>query len=318
MKMVDLYCGGGLVSLSLAGIGFKVILGVDNNSTALKFYKLNAPHSKAELSTLGPETDFEWPPDDDDIFVWASPPCTDISSAQTRPVGSGELILRWTVKELSKRYKTWVVETSNTDRVKKELAALKETYSFSWTRVCASEMGSPQTRRRIFIGPIWLIERLNAWPRVQRPVSVREAFTQAGIVPRGDFVKNNSSSREGTNLRPISMPSFTICASRQINWGNGSGETIACMNVAEGACLMGFGNDLNLQLGAKDAQRVLGNGVCRQVAEVVGKCARGDEPPTPENQPQNETELLKKRVNELEERTRDLERKIARLEKCND
>lgn len=167
--------------------------------------------------------------------MWASPPCTDISSAQTKPTGSGELILRWTVQELSRALEA----------------------------------------------------------------------AQVGLAPHADFVKNNSSSKDGTNLRPIALPSFTICASRQINWANGAGETTACMNVGEGACLMGFGGDLRLLLGGqsragKDAQRVIGNGVCRQVAEVIGRCARGDEPPKPEEQPPSETELLKRRVNELE------------------
>lgn len=57
MRVIDLFCGCGGISLGFKRAGFEIIMGIDNNDHALKTYKENFPEAEiynGDISQLDP------------------------------------------------------------------------------------------------------------------------------------------------------------------------------------------------------------------------------------------------------------------------
>ena len=280
---MDIFCGGGLFSYAARAAGMKVIFGVDNESSALLIFKANFPEAKAVCATVGPGSDDEvtTPGPAPNRHIHLSPPCTQISSANTacRDKQYGISALKWAIETAMSGYESWSIETVVSGSSHSVVNPLKEKHKtdglFDSTELDSQDFGDPQSRRRLILGPKWLIDALRAAPTTP-VVSVREAYKRAKMpIPSGaTHTKNASTSKDGSNVRPLERPSFTVCAARANSFCRSDGQTVKSMSSEQSRVLMGLDSSFELRGKAVDSQRVLGNGVTFNVARAIALAAQ--------------------------------------------
>ena len=139
----------------------------------------------------------------------------------------------------------------------------------------AADYGVGSNRVRLIASTPAVIRALKERP-VQR-VSVAEAFAAAGLPLPAEYIKSNTSNRDGTPcMRSTQQPAFTVTASHPLIWCTRAGATVRCLTVAESAALMGFPPDWKLPLGSRAGLRAVGNAVPPPLAKAVMTCAVTD------------------------------------------
>jgi site-specific DNA-cytosine methylase len=274
-RWYDLFCGGGLAAYGARAVGFEIVRGVDHNPDAIAAFQRNFPEAEAKLRTLGEESEAQWPDPVARIHVHLSPPCGELSSAKAGPRDAeGAALLRWSIEQaVGRKYASWSVETVVSPETKPIVAALVAAHPkhVASAQIDAANLGSPQSRVRLIVGPPALIDRLRRTPCPPR-VSIRQAYEAAGIPTRAPYVKNHSVPPA---LRSIEDVTPTVCASRALIWCDYRAETVKCMNSADSRLLMGLDSGYALCGKHYVDQRVLGNGVCFHVARGIAQAAMG-------------------------------------------
>lgn len=160
MRVVDLFCGCGGLSLGFQKAGFKIAAAFDNWDDAITVYhnNFNHPVIKLDLSNIdhSVETISKFKPQ----MIIGGPPCQDFSSAGKRDEdgGRGDLTVCY-AKIISVIRPQWFV-MENVDRImktgklKNAIDVFKESgYGLTKTVLNASLCGVPQRRKRfIMIG----------------------------------------------------------------------------------------------------------------------------------------------------------------------
>lgn len=165
-NVVDLFCGAGGLSYGFERAGFNVLLGVDNDTAALKTFEFNHKNSK---SICGDITQISY----DDIrnvigeqnidIIVGGPPCQGMSLSGPRKFEDprNRLYLSYIrlVKEIQP--KAFVIEnvpglvTLFGGEIKNNIIHefRKMGYIIEYRILCSSDYGVPQTRRRVvFVG----------------------------------------------------------------------------------------------------------------------------------------------------------------------
>jgi DNA (cytosine-5)-methyltransferase 1 len=158
MRVVDLFCGCGGLSLGFQKAGFEVVAAYDKWETALKVYRLNFGHPAQcmDLSDVGASAIaidmFE--PD----MIIGGPPCQDFSSAGKRNEdgGRGDLTIHFAQIINRVRPKWFVMENvariTKTQKLVEAKAIFKKAgYGLSQHVLDASLCGVPQQRKRFFL-----------------------------------------------------------------------------------------------------------------------------------------------------------------------
>lgn len=89
MKIADLFCGCGGLSLGFSMAGFEIVSGYDNWETALETYRLNFPHKAELLDLKNVEHSVDILQKDGVDMIIGGPPCQDFSSAGKRNENNG-------------------------------------------------------------------------------------------------------------------------------------------------------------------------------------------------------------------------------------
>jgi len=164
LSVIDLFAGCGGLSRGFMDAGFNIILGVDNDETALKTFQrnhgntatLNADLSSAETYVMMDEflTGFKV-----DIIT-AGPPCQGFSLTGPRKFDDPRNSLYLAVFEAVNRYKPKVFIVENVpgmaslykSEIKKEVVRRFENlgYVVRADVLCAADYGVPQIRKRLF------------------------------------------------------------------------------------------------------------------------------------------------------------------------
>ncbi|MDE6126112.1 MAG: DNA cytosine methyltransferase [Muribaculaceae bacterium] len=158
MRVVDLFCGCGGLSLGFEKAGFEVVAGYDNWAAAIKVYTRNFSHpinqvdlsdvevASGHISTYTPE------------MIIGGPPCQDFSSAGLRNEdnGRGDLTLSYARIIAKVKPKWFVMENVSTITRTRKLTEAKEIfasagYGMTQTILDASYCGVPQKRKRFFL-----------------------------------------------------------------------------------------------------------------------------------------------------------------------
>lgn len=158
MKVVDLFCGCGGLSLGFEQAGFDVVAGIDNWDAALDVYRLNFDHAvrKADLMDVDKVVPLvsSFMPD----MIVGGPPCQDYSSAGSRDENGGRAILTVRYAEVVARVRpAWFVmeNVSNILKYSKVFEAMdifhESGYGLSYRVLDASLCGVPQKRKRFFM-----------------------------------------------------------------------------------------------------------------------------------------------------------------------
>lgn len=160
MRVVDLFCGCGGLSLGFQKAGMNVVAGFDNWDDAIAVYKQNFSHPVFKLDLSDVETAVKnIEPFSPDMII-GGPPCQDFSSAGKRDEnnGRGDLTISYAKIVATVRPRYFMME--NVARIVKtqKLTEAKKIfyeagYGLTETVLDASHCGVPQKRKRyVMIG----------------------------------------------------------------------------------------------------------------------------------------------------------------------
>lgn len=158
MRIVDLFCGCGGMSLGFQEAGYDIAAAFDNWDKAMAVYRLNFDHPaiKLDLSDAEPAAESIMPYEPDMII--GGPPCQDFSSAGKRDEdnGRGGLTVSYAKIISLVRPKWFVMENvtriAGTNKLKESLEIFRQSgYGLSQFILDASLCGVPQSRKRFFL-----------------------------------------------------------------------------------------------------------------------------------------------------------------------
>ena len=158
MKIVDLFCGCGGLSLGFQNAGFEIVAAYDKWQAALSVYQKNFEHECKMLDLSNVEDCVAEIESKHPDMIIGGPPCQDFSSAGKRDEdnGRGDLTVNYAQIINRIRPKWFVME--NVERITKTKKLIdakkifKEAgYGLSWQVLDASKCGVPQKRKRFFM-----------------------------------------------------------------------------------------------------------------------------------------------------------------------
>ena len=249
MRLVDAYCGTGGWSAGAVAAGCTPILGIDCDEKPLQLWAANcAPYGgRAACATLGTAEPVDWPEAAPDVHVHLSPPCTCLSKARAGSASAASVAaalegVRSAVQLVLERgYASWSLENVATPAV---VACVRELAQRHPARVAfvvldAANYGCSSNRVRLIASTPEVIKKVKEQP--VRRVSVADAFAAAELPLPAEFLKSNTTNRDGSAaVRSVQQPAFTVTASHSLMWCTRDGATLRCLTVAESALLMGF------------------------------------------------------------------------------
>lgn len=162
MRVVDLFCGCGGLSLGFEMAGMEVVAGFDNWPDALTVYRNNFRHPAIRADLMNVEASVEsiraFVPD----MIIGGPPCQDFSSAGKRDEnnGRGDLTVSYAQIIAKVRPRWFVMENvqriTKTQKLKDALKIFHDAgYGTSYTILNAALCGVPQRRKRfVMIGKL--------------------------------------------------------------------------------------------------------------------------------------------------------------------
>ncbi len=289
MKVVDLFCGCGGLSLGFTKAGYEIIGAFDWWDDALAVYNANFTHiaNKLDLSNvkLATETISAMNPD----MIIGGPPCQDFSSAGKRNEnnGRGDLTVSY-AKIIANVRPTWfvmenVARITKTQKLKEALDILRDAgYGLTQTVLDASLCGVPQKRKRfVMIGKLGAADEFISQElsngQTSKPMTLADYFgDKLGIdyyyrhprsyVRRGIFSVNEPSP----TIRGVNRP---MPAGYEIHHNDPikSKEGIRSLTTIERAQIQTFPKDF-IFLGSKTNQeQMIGNAVPVNLAYYLGE-----------------------------------------------
>ena len=268
MRVVDAFSGTGGWSAGAIAAGCTPILGIDSDEKPLRLWATNCPDGRAACAAIGTGEAVDWPAADADVHVHLSPPCTSLSkaragSASATSVAAALDAVRWCLNlVLAKGYVSFSLENVATPAVQSLVAEYTQRHPDRIAAVVldAADYSIASNRVRLIVSTPGVVRRLKEMP-VQR-VSVADAFAAAELPLPAEFLKSNTSNRDGTPcVRSVQQPSFCVTASHPHVWCDRAGVTVRCLTPSESAVLMGFPRSWRLPLGSRVGMKAVGNAV---------------------------------------------------------
>ena len=321
MRVIDAFCGAGGWSAGAVAAGCTPVIGIDSDATPLKLWATNCTAGRAVCATIGVDV-VDWPEAAPDVHLHLSPPCTSLSkaragSAPATSVAAALDAVRWCVQlMLDKGYTSWSLENVATPAVVACVAELARQHPdrVAHLTLDAADYGVGSNRVRLIASTPALIKALAELP-VQR-VSVAEALAAAGLPLPAEYIKSNTSNRDGTPcMRSVQQPAFTVTASHPLIWCTRAGATVRCLTVVESAALMGFPPDWVLPSGSRAGLRAVGNAVPPPLARAVMACAAAAAaPPAPPAPHAPHARCASNELTTLRRKLRRLTKRVCALE----
>jgi len=289
MKVVDLFCGCGGLSLGFQNAGYDIVAAFDKWDAALAVYRMNFNHSVEEMDLSNVQASAiaidSFEPD----MIIGGPPCQDFSSAGKRDEdgGRGNLTINFAQIVSYVRPKWFVME--NVARIEKTQKLIdakkilkKAGYGLSQHVLDASYCGVPQKRKRFFlIGKLYEMDGFME-PFIDNglsasPMTMRDYFGDSlGIkyyyrhprsyVRRGIFsIDEPSPTVRGVN-RP--MPAgYQIHANDPVK----SKEGIRPLTTSERSYVQTFPRSFRFVGNKTDVEQMIGNAVPVNLGTFVAK-----------------------------------------------
>lgn len=288
MKVVDLFCGCGGLSLGFQEAGFEIVAAYDKWEAALNVYRSNFSHPVEDIDLSDVQAssisiDLHKP----DMII-GGPPCQDFSSAGKRNEegGRGDLTVHF-AKIISTVKPKWFV-MENVARIEKtqKLIDAKEIfhkagYGLSQHVLDASYCGVPQKRKRFFlIGKLHEMESFME-PFINsglsaKPMTMRDYFGNSlGI----EYYYRHPRSYMRRGIFSIDEPSPTIRgvnrpmpAGYQIHSNDPvkSKEGIRPLTMQERSYIQTFPPSYQFFGSKTDIEQMIGNAVPVNLAKFVG------------------------------------------------
>ena len=287
MRVVDLFCGCGGLSLGFQEAGFEVVAAFDKWPAALAVYNRNFDHPSEELDLSDVLNSSHVISQYNPAMIIGGPPCQDFSSAGHRDEdgGRGSLTTHYAQIISTLRPEWFVME--NVDRIVKTqklveaIEIFKEAgYGLTQHVLDASYCGVPQKRKRFF-----LVGKLNALddfllPYINRglaskPMTMRDYFGDSlGL----EFYYRHPRSYMRRGIFSIDEPSPTV---RGVNRPMPDGyqihsndpvktkEGIRPLTTIERSYIQTFPKDFEFFGTKTDMEQMIGNAVPVNLAKYV-------------------------------------------------
>lgn len=157
MKVIDLFCGCGGMSLGFQNAGFDVVAAFDNWAPAISVYRKNFLHKVYTCDIASKEAQQEISKLQADIII-GGPPCQDFSTAGLMNEGIGRAQLTVVFSQIIADTKPKFFVMENVARAQKSKAYEKAMqlfrdagYGLTTMLLDASYCGVPQSRKRYFV-----------------------------------------------------------------------------------------------------------------------------------------------------------------------
>lgn len=290
MKVIDLFCGCGGLSLGFQQAGFEIVAAFDNWQPALAVYRQNFSHPAIELdlSKADPIMLAGYQPE----MIIGGPPCQDFSSAGKRDESQGRADLTLTFANIVTQLKPQWMVMENVERIAgsrtlAEARGLLKAAGYGLTQLVldASLCGVPQLRKRLFLtGELGGVDDalcgLLQRDLANKPMNLREYFGEQLAVDhyyrhprsyarRGVFsVAEPSPTVRGVN-RPI-PPTY------QPHPGDTAlpSPTLRPLTTRERSMIQTFPSNFMLIGGKTDQEQMIGNAVPVKLAAYVASHLR--------------------------------------------
>lgn len=290
---MDLFAGGGGMSLGFSNAGFRVVAAYDNWMPAINFYRRNItghPIHRFDLSDAdGLVESTALRPD----LIIGGPPCQDFSSAGKRNENLGRADLTRSFAAIVSGLRPSFFVMENVDRALKSRALAEAMqvfrdagYGLTVKVLDASLCGVPQQRKRLFvIGEMggqdgFLDARLESG-LADRSMTLREHFgDRLGL--EHYYRHPRSYARRG--IFSIDEPSPTV---RGVNrplpagYPGHAGDTcpvhssVRPLTTKERSLVQTFPEQFILEGNKTELEQIIGNAVPVKLAEYVAKCLSG-------------------------------------------
>lgn len=292
MRVVDLFCGCGGLSLGFERAGFNVVAAYDNWDAAIKVYQQNFNHDINTIDLLNVEDATKhiegYSPD----IIIGGPPCQDFSSAGLRNEdnGRGDLTLSYAHIIANIKPKAFVMENVSTITKTRKLAEAKDIFKaagYGLTQIVlnAALCGVPQKRKRFFLIGMLGAEDDSAIEFLKANLAKKEMTVKDYFGDRIDFEfyyrHPRSYARRG--IFSVNEPSPTI---RGVNRPIPSGypihpndpikstEGIRPLTTKERSIIQTFPETF-IFIGSKsEIEQMVGNAVPVNLATYVGKALK--------------------------------------------
>jgi DNA (cytosine-5)-methyltransferase 1 len=205
MNVIDFFSGCGGLSYGFVQVGYDVIIGIDNDESALKTFEYNHPNSKGLLldlfrSDFISELDKEVKSRTVDIIV-GGPPCQGFSLTGSRDEKDKRNLLFRAMFEAVDKYKPKVVVIENVPGLKtlyggfyyKQIIREFDSREYQWEAkiLYAPEFGIPQIRKRLVF-----IATRNDLKRIVHPKAI--ITDSSKYITSGDAISDLPSLEDGT------------------------------------------------------------------------------------------------------------------------
>tara|TARA_B110000902_G_scaffold88498_1_gene105152 strand:+ start:770 stop:1810 length:1041 start_codon:yes stop_codon:yes gene_type:complete len=305
LEVYDFFCGAGGFSHGAREAGCEVVWVCDSDPFALKTHRDNHPLAEHRLIELPmPRRDWPFPTDGRPFHAHFSPPCqkfSDINQLHRRrgDRAHAEDLVTWSLETaLASGATSWSLEEVASKHVVALIEAVRARHPsrVAYARLDLSELGVPQTRKRLLAGPPSLIARIMRERARGNRRSVRDVIRK----PRGTHIRNSKSWTSakvtlsgvnkyvkagwGDHCQPVDGPAPTVLADRGLNWvtRTATGYENPRLCPAEYAALQTFPSSYRWPDNVRDALKQIGNAVPPLVAQML----LGDSPSLPAHPPQ--------------------------------
>lgn len=287
MRVVDLFCGCGGLSLGFEKAGFDVVAAFDKWEAALHVYNTNFNHPALPLDLTNVEKCVETISKLSPDMIIGGPPCQDFSSAGKRDEDNGRGNLTVNYAEIISTIKPPVFVMENVDRIEKtnKLVEAKRLfkeagYGLSFRILDASYCGVPQKRKRFFMVGVLgeqdgFLDNAFEAKLSKQPMTLRDYFgTSLGI----EYYYRHPRSYARRGIFSIDEPSPTI---RGVNrpMPNGyeihdndpvrSKDEIRPLTTKERSLVQTFPEEFHFEGNKTDVEQMIGNAVPVNLAKYV-------------------------------------------------
>lgn len=287
MKVVDLFCGCGGLSLGFEKAGFNIVAAFDKWESALHVYNANFDHPAMPLDLTDVdhcvETISKLSPD----MIIGGPPCQDFSSAGKRDENNGRGNLTVNYAEIISAIKPPIFVMENVDRIVKtnKLVEAKRLfkeagYGLSYRILDASRCGVPQKRKRFFMVGVLgendgFLDKAFDENLSEKAMTIRDYFgTSIGL----EYYYRHPRSYARRGIFSIDEPSPTI---RGVNRPMPSGyeihdndpvrnkDGIRALTTKERSLIQTFPAEFHFEGNKTDIEQMIGNAVPVNLAKYV-------------------------------------------------
>jgi len=287
MRVVDLFCGCGGLSLGFEMAGFDVVAAFDKWEAALHVYNANFNHPAMPLDLTNVEYCIETITALSPDMIIGGPPCQDFSSAGKRDEDNGRGDLTVNYAEIISSIKPPVFVMENVDRITKtnKLVEAKRLfkeagYGLSFKILDASLCGVPQKRKRFFmVGALGetdgFLDAALEEGQSEQPMTLRDYFgSSLGI----DYYYRHPRSYARRGIFSIDEPSPTV---RGVNRPMPDGyqihandpvrskEGIRPLTTKERSLIQTFPEEFHFEGSKTDIEQMIGNAVPVNLAKYV-------------------------------------------------